>query len=84
MGYWNYRVICKKDKKLKRSSYEIYEVYYSKKGKIKGWTENSVSPYGETKQELKKELKYFQNALKYPILMEKKKDKKIILVEMKK
>jgi len=83
MGYWNHRVICKKDKKFKRTSYQIHEVYYSKKGKIKGWTESPVNPYGETKKELKKELKYFQNALKYPILVEKTKDKKTILVEIK-
>ena len=71
MGYWNHRVICRKDKKLKITSYQIHEVYYSKKGKIEGWSENPVAPYGENKKELKKELKYFKNALKYPILQEK-------------
>ncbi|MDY0123140.1 hypothetical protein [Sulfurimonas sp.] len=84
MSYWNYRIILKEDKRLKAKLYQIHEVYYSKKGKIKGWTENPVAPYGETKKELKKELKYFQNALKHPILKEKKKGKKTILVEKKK
>jgi hypothetical protein len=83
MGYWNQRVICKKDKKSKRTSYQIHEVYYSKNGKIKGWTESPVYPYADIRKELINELKNFQNALKYPILVEKTKDKKTILVEIK-
>ena len=82
--YWNHRVIYKKDKKTGFESFEIHEVYYSKKGKIKSWTVQPVSPFGETKKILKKELKYFKNALKKPILREKKKGKKkIILTEYK-
>ncbi|MEA3352215.1 MAG: hypothetical protein U9Q33_00160 [Campylobacterota bacterium] len=82
MGYWNHRIICRKDKKSKVKTYQIHEVYYSKKGIIESWTEDPVIPYGNTKKELKKELKYFQSALKYPILTEKKKGKKLILVEL--
>jgi hypothetical protein len=81
--YWNHRVIYKKDQKTGFESFEIHEVYYSKKGKIKSWTESPVSPFGESKKILKKELKYFKKALKKPILMEKKKSDKTILVKYK-
>ncbi len=74
--YWNYRVICKKDKKSKTISYEIHEVYYSKKGKIKAWTEDAVPPFGESEKELNIDLKLFKKALKLPVLVEKKKDGK--------
>lgn len=83
MKYWNHRVIYKKDKKTQNPTYQIYEVYYSKKGKIIAWSETPVSPAGETKKELKKELKIFKSAFKLPILKEKKKGKKTILVEIK-
>ena len=76
MGYWNHRVIYKKDDKTGFKSFEIHEVYYSKKGKIQSWTESSVSPFGETKKVLKQELKYFKDALKKPILTEIVKGKK--------
>jgi hypothetical protein len=79
--YWNHRVIYKKDQKIGFKSFEIHEVYYSKKGKIKSWTKSPVSPFGESKKILKKELKYFKKALKKPILMEKKKSNKMILVK---
>ena len=79
--YWNNRVIYKKDLKSGFESFEIHEVYYSKKGKIKLWTEKSVSPVGETKKILRKELKSFSDALKKPILEEKKKGSKVILVK---
>ena len=78
-----HRVIYKKDKKTGFESFEIHEVYYSKKGKIKAWTKQPVSPIGEIKKMLKKELNYFKNALKKPILQEKKKGKKTILTEYK-
>ena len=82
MGYWNHRVLCKKDKKTGFESFEIHEVYYSKKGKIKSWTESSVAPFGETKKVLKKELKYFKEAIKKPTLTEIIKGKKTKLVEL--
>ena len=81
--YWNHRVIYRKDLKTGFESFEIHEVYYSKKGKIESWTENAVSPFGENKKVLKKELNFFKNALKKPILREKKKGNKVILVKYK-
>jgi len=82
MKYWNHRVIYKKDKQTGLESFKIHEVYYSKKGKIESWTELAVAPFGETKEILKKELKYFKKALKQPILVEKLKGKKNKLVEL--
>ena len=82
MGYWNHRVVYKKDKNTGYESFEIHEVYYSKKGKIQSWTESSVAPFGETKRVLKKELKYFKKALKKPILIEKIKGKRTKLIEL--
>lgn len=82
MKYWNYRVIYKKDKKTQNPTYQIYEVYYSKKGKIISWSKEPVSPNGESEKELKKQLKIYKSAFELPILKEKKKGKKIVLVEI--
>lgn len=81
--FWNHRVIYKKDLKTGFESFEIHEVYYSKKGKIKLWTEEAVSPFGESKKQLKRELKLFKDALKKPILQEKKKGNKVKLIKFK-
>lgn len=82
MRYWNYRVIYKKDSEIGFESFEIHEVYYSKKGKIKNWTKSSVPPFAETKKALKRNLKYFKKALKKPILTEKVIKNKIRLIEL--
>ena len=82
MGYWNYRVIYKKDKITGLESFEMHEVYYSKKGKIQSWTEKAIAPFSETKKALKRELKYFKNALKRPVLIENKKGKRLKLIEI--
>jgi uncharacterized OB-fold protein len=81
MSYWNHRVIYKKDTETGFESFEIHEVYYSKKGKIKSWTVSPIAPFGETKKVLKQELKYFKKALKKPILTEKIKAGKTKLIE---
>ena len=83
MKYWDYRIICKKDKKSKTTSFEVHEVYYSKKGKIKDWTLYPVAPFGENVKELKRDMKYFQDALKKPVLKEVVKSKKVSLQEVK-
>lgn len=80
--YWNYRVILKENKGSK--VFEIYEVYYNKKNEIVCWTEESIAPYGEALYELKKDIFYMMSAFKYPVLKEKEKDGKTILVEEKK
>lgn len=81
LGYWNYRIIYKRDKENKNGYYGIYEVYYSKKGKIKYWTVEMIEPYGETKKGLKTDMKRMKKAFKKPVLVEKKKGNKIILIE---
>lgn len=60
---WNYRVIKNKD------MFEIHEVYYNDKGEITGVTENSVSPGGETLEELQEDMKHYAEALKRPVLI---------------
>jgi len=55
--YWNYRVI-KRNSKFKNNTenaYYIHEVFYSADGK-KYFTENEISPKGETLVELRKDL----------------------------
>ena len=83
MKYWDYRIIRKKDKESKTVSFEVHEVYYSKKGKIKDWTMYPVAPFGENIDALGEDVHYFQEALKKPVLKEKIKKKKIFLKEVK-
>lgn len=51
---WNYRVI--KHESLDETVYGLHEVYYDKKGKPNGYTENAVA-VGDTVEELKEVLK---------------------------
>jgi hypothetical protein len=59
---WNYRVIESK------GIFHIHEVYYNKKNEITVISENPIAPLGETLEELKGDLKYYQQALKRPVL----------------
>jgi len=62
---WNYRVL---KKTLDEGEvYEIHEVYY-KGNAIHMWSEDPISPYGESLEELKKDLQYQLEALELPIL----------------
>lgn len=81
MTYWNHRVIRKEDAKTETVSFQIHEVYYSDDGAIEGWTQDPVSPFGETEYELREEIRYFLQAFRYPILEEKEEDGKSVLVE---
>jgi hypothetical protein len=78
---WNHRVIKKTYKQGEETThgYEIHEVYYDKDGRIDGWTEQPVNPYGDTVEELHADLAYFLNALDKPVLEIKDKT----LVEVK-
>jgi hypothetical protein len=62
---WNHRVT--KQVRATHTEYGISEVYYDKKGKIIGWTD-PVQPYGESRKELRKELKHMLKAFKHPVL----------------
>ncbi len=80
MGYWNYRVIRMHHKETDTYTYQVHEVYYRKNGKIKGWSESTVSPMGESLNELRSDIQYFSKAFQKPVLREKTKKGKHILV----
>ena len=64
LTHWNYRVIeCNLD------GYEIREVYYHKDKPLAS-TLKGIEPYGETIEELKKDLELIAKALDKPILKE--------------
>ncbi len=48
--------------------FHIHKVYYKDNGEIDGWTENPVSPAGETLEELKADMEMFKAALNKPVL----------------
>lgn len=59
---WNYRVI------ESEGMFHIHNVYYNDKGDITAISEDPIAPAGETLEELKGDLKYYQQAVKSPIL----------------
>ena len=63
---WDYRVIKHIDEGV--VSYQIHEVYYDEDQVIKSWTENSIKPYGETPEELKKDILMQLQGLDKPVL----------------
>lgn len=73
---WNYRV-CKKLSSYKvdlsndvyeEDCFGICEVYYNDKGEITFTSENFIEPYGETLEELKRNLESMQKAFNLPVL----------------
>jgi len=83
MGYWNYRVIKKHHQETDTYAYQVHEVYYKKSGKIEGWSESPVSPMGETLNELRGDIQSFSKAFQKPVLREKNKKGKLMLVPEK-
>jgi hypothetical protein len=66
---WNYRVIVSRDVSIVGvDSYALSEVFYGKRGKIEGWTEPGMNPYGDTLKELRSDLRLMCLALKQPVL----------------
>jgi hypothetical protein len=63
MVKWNYRVFREPN-----GDHIIREVFYAENGSIVGCTENAVEPYGQSLEELAKDLKWFQEALALPVL----------------
>ncbi|NJO39382.1 MAG: hypothetical protein HC769_02390 [Cyanobacteria bacterium CRU_2_1] len=63
MMTWNYRVFLEVD-----GSYVIREVFYAEDGSILGCTENAIEPYGQSLEELAKDIEWFKEALTFPIL----------------
>lgn len=63
---WNYRV--GKKKLGKGVIYQIYEIYYKKNGEIEAMSKDPMEPYGETPDELKKDLGYMMGAFKHRVI----------------
>lgn len=61
-SYWNYRVIESEE------VFRIHEVYYNKKGEITAFSEDPITPLGETLNELRGDLEYYLQALDRPVL----------------
>lgn len=66
---WDYRVIRAAAAECEEGyDFAIYECYYDHNGKIWGLTEEPVNPYGESQEELTKDLQLMLEATTKPIL----------------
>lgn len=75
MSYWNHRVLKRTYKptltdRTPHIEFGIHEVYYNDKNEIEMWTEDQMAPRGQTLEELAKDLQWFVDALKKPVLDE--------------
>jgi hypothetical protein len=61
---WNYRIMTLDGGK----TFEIHEVYYTSGGKLSSYTENAISPTGDSITELMGDLTYMMEAFNKPIL----------------
>lgn len=73
---WNYRVIRRTGGygcgiEGKWVSFCIHEVYYTKRGRPKSWSEDPQDPHGETLEELRDCLNMMLAALDKPVLEER-------------
>jgi hypothetical protein len=68
VSHWNHRVIRRVDPDPREEYCQIHEVYYEEDGSIRGWTENAVRPFGESRQDLVWEIEHYLIALKKPVL----------------
>lgn len=46
----------------------VHEAFYADSGKVDGWTEEVVKPFGETPEDLAADLAGMAEALKLPVL----------------
>ena len=60
---FDYRVVFSGDR------YAIHEVFYYEDGRVKGWTEDPVVPYGPSVEDLRFELAKYLEALNRPVLI---------------
>lgn len=63
MTTWNYRVFREED-----GDYLIREVFYDNDGRILGCTEDAVTPFGQSIDELAQNIEWFKEALDLPVL----------------
>ncbi len=75
---WNYRVVYRSGEE--ECPYRIHEVYYDDNGRPEAWTENAVTPMGESLGELRNDCRYFLDAFRLPVLEEREVDGKPRLV----
>lgn len=71
MNTWNYRVVRTERRRPgggEDFSYEVHEVYYDRNGTPTSATQDPVGPYGETLEELSRDLAQIQRALELPVL----------------
>jgi hypothetical protein len=60
---WDYRVFREED-----GGYVVREVYYDDDGSITACTQDAVEPMGESIEELTRDIDYFKQALRLPVL----------------
>ena len=72
---WNYRVVKRRHvgkdllgRDYVTYTYGIHEAYYDEKGKVCSITENPVDAFGESREELERDLKRHLKALKLPTI----------------
>ena len=67
---WNHRILrhtCNRGNE-EIEWFAIHEVYYDDEGKPDMCTLDPAYPYGETTEELEKDMEYFSQAFKAPVL----------------
>lgn len=74
---WNHRIVKIDCGSPELDYYEIREIYYNEKGKIKGFTLTCAHACGNDLKGIKGSLKLMTRALKQPILLESKLKKKV-------
>jgi hypothetical protein len=58
---WNYRVIARRTPQ-NEWTFGVHEVYYADDGTIDAWSEEPITPFGETLGELRDDIIYQQAA----------------------
>jgi len=67
MKYWNYRVMRRKWVN-DYYTHSIHEVYYNNKGRATLWSQDPLPPIGDSLKELKRDIKFYKQALDKPVL----------------
>lgn len=84
---WNYRLVRKRQRSLVRSNwyYDIHEVYYTKKGRINGWTLEAILGGFDSASDAKISLAHMlADLIKWPVVEIKGTGKKQQMVVRKK
>jgi hypothetical protein len=69
MGHWNHRVV--RQIRDGETFYGIHEVFYGLPDESDaGWTEDPISPVGETVEELRETLERMMRALDKPVILD--------------